>query len=69
LLYGRSQLSEAVPVEVLQFAARDRRFPNYSTLDQFLSDGEHVHLTMLGAHLAERMVQLYEGGSSIDPCV
>lgn len=66
LLYGRSQLSEAALPELLQFGAIDARFPDYSTLDQFLTETEHLQLVALGHHVAERMVQLHDTASSID---
>jgi hypothetical protein len=69
LLYGRSQLSEASLTGLLQFGAVDDRFPDYSTLDQFLDEREHLQLVALGHHVAERMVRLHDGPSSIDGCV
>jgi hypothetical protein len=66
LLYGKSQLSEAALPGLLQFGAIDDRFPDYSTLDQFLTEAEHLQLVALGHHVAERMVQLHDRASSID---
>lgn len=60
LLYGRSQLSESAPPGLLQFGASDERFPSYSTLDQYLTDAEHVQLVALGHHVTDRLVGLFE---------
>ncbi|MCB1001899.1 MAG: hypothetical protein KDB40_21585 [Acidimicrobiales bacterium] len=65
LIYGKAQLSEAAMPELLQYGAVDARFPDYSTLDQFLTEAEHLQLVALGHHLAERMVELHDGASSI----
>jgi len=69
LLYGRSQLSEAAHPELLQYGAADARFPDYSTLDQYLTETEHLQLVAIGDHLAERMVRLFDTGNSIHDCV
>ena len=69
LVYGRSQLSEAAHPELLQYGASDARFPDYSTLDQYLSETEHVQLVAMGDHVAERMVRLFDTGNSIQHCV
>lgn len=65
LLYGRSQLSEAAGPSLVQYGATDDRFPDYSTLDQYLTETEHLQLVAIGEHLAERMVRLFDTGSSI----
>jgi hypothetical protein len=69
LLYGRSQLSEASHPELLQHGAADARFPDYSTLDQYLTETEHLQLVAMGDHVAERMVRLFDTGNSIQHCV
>ena len=51
--------------DLLRFGAIDARFPDYSTIDQFLTEPEHLQLVALGHHLAERMVALHDGGNSI----
>ena len=56
LVYGRAQVDATAPAELVAYAAGDRRFPDYSTLDQFLTDAEHVQLVALGEHVAARMV-------------
>ena len=63
LIYGKSQLSEASTPALLQFGAIDARFPDYSTIDQFLSDAEHLQLIALGEHVGERMVAMFEAGT------
>ncbi len=69
LIYGRSQLSEEADPALLRHRAVDERFPDYSTLDQFLTEVEYDNLVALGHHVGERMVQLYETGNSIQDCV
>ena len=69
LIYGRSQLSEEADPALLRYGAVDDRFPDYSTLDQFLTETEYDHLVTLGEHVAQRMVQVYETGNSIQGCV
>lgn len=55
LLYGRNQLCETAPHELVQFAATDPVFPNYSTGDQFLTDAQFAALVALGAHVGARL--------------
>ncbi len=69
LVYGRSQLSEVAVPGLLQYGAVDDRFPDYSTIDQFLTEAEHLQLVTLGEHVAEQMVRQYETGNSIQGCV
>ena len=68
-VYGRSQLSEVAVPGLLQYGALDDRFPDYSTIDQFLTEAEHLQLVALGEHVAEQMVRQYETGNSIQGCV
>lgn len=63
LLYGRHQLSEVASPALLQYGALDGRFPNYSTADQFLSEVEFDQLVMLGEHVGDRIVRLFEAGT------
>lgn len=69
LIYGRAQLSEAAMPDLHRYGAVDERFPDYSTLDQFLTEAEHLQLVALGHHVAERMVARHDGGNSIQPRV
>ena len=64
LFYGHHQLCEATPPTLLQFAAAHPPFPGYPTVDQFLTDDEHVHLVALGEHVAGRMVERFEQGTA-----
>ena len=61
LVYGRAQVDATAPPELVAYAANDPSFPDYSTLDQFLTDTEHVQLVALGQHLAARMVGSFPG--------
>jgi hypothetical protein len=61
LLYAKSQLSESAMPSLLQYGAIDDRFPNYSTIDQNLTDAEHMQLVALGAHMADRMITVEWG--------
>jgi hypothetical protein len=63
LVYGRAQVDGTAPPELVAYAAGDRRFPDYSTLDQFLTDAEHVQLVALGEHVAARMVGSIAGAT------
>jgi hypothetical protein len=63
LLYGRYQLSEASSPALLQFGGIDARFPDYSTADQFLSETEYDQLVLLGEHVGDRIVGLFDGGT------
>lgn len=60
LLYGRYQVSEEAPPELLQFAASNAPFPHYSTSDQYLDETEHLHLVALGEHVGGRIRGLFE---------
>jgi hypothetical protein len=53
---------EATPPALLQFAAAHPPFPSYPTVDQFLTDDEHLQLVALGEHVAGRMVERFERG-------
>ncbi len=64
LLYGRAQISGSAPAVLLQYAGIDRRFPHYSTADQYLTDEEYTHLISLGVHVGQRMVGLFDGVSA-----
>jgi hypothetical protein len=64
LLYGHHQVCEATPPALLQFAAAHPPFPGYPTVDQFLTDEEHLQLVALGEHVAGRMVERFERGTA-----
>lgn len=64
LLYGHHHLCEATPPALLQFAAAHPPFPAYPTVDQFLTDDEHLQLVALGEHVAGRMVERFERGTA-----
>jgi hypothetical protein len=60
IIYGRYQLSEIAPPELLQFRGTHPKFPSYSTADQYLDEDEHLQLVALGEHVAERILGLFE---------
>ena len=55
LHYGRYQLSQVAPAELVRFAAMNPRFPGYPTGDQFLTEEEFDHLVLLGEHVGTRL--------------
>jgi hypothetical protein len=57
LLYGRNQLSQLAPLALLQFAAADPIYPNYSTGDQYLTDAQFATLVGLGHHVGTRLAE------------
>ncbi|MGE3588416.1 MAG: hypothetical protein AB7L17_11895 [Ilumatobacteraceae bacterium] len=61
LLYGRYQLSETSPSELLQYGAADARFPDYPASEQFLAQAEFDQLVALGEHVGDRIVRLFDG--------
>ncbi len=64
LIYGHHHLCETTPPALLQFAAAHPPFPEYPTVDQFLTDDEHQQLVALGEHIAGRMVERFEQGTA-----
>ncbi|MGI9599319.1 MAG: hypothetical protein ACR2QK_24360, partial [Acidimicrobiales bacterium] len=48
ILFIKAAVAAGTSLPVLRYASADRAFPNYSTGDQFLSDGELEHLMQLG---------------------
>jgi len=63
LVYGRAQLCDESPAALWRFGGTDRRFPAYSTADQFLREDEHLQLVALGEHVGERMSGQFEGAT------
>jgi hypothetical protein len=61
LLYGRAQLCEGSPPELLRYGGTDRRFPAYSTADQFLTEREFDSLVALGVDVGARIRGLIAG--------
>jgi hypothetical protein len=55
--YAKAQLASSLDIALRRFAKVDRRFPNYSTGDQFLSNEQFANLVELGrvagTHLAD----------------
>ncbi|MDP1821082.1 MAG: hypothetical protein Q8K58_14480 [Acidimicrobiales bacterium] len=48
ILYAKAQLASNLDIALRRFAKADRRFPNYSTGNQFLSDRQFDQLVALG---------------------
>lgn len=48
LLYLKAAIMETTPLHIQRYASNDRRFPNYSTADQLLTEQELSHLMHLG---------------------
>jgi hypothetical protein len=48
LIYVKAVVAQNSPIHIRRYAAGDRRFPNYSTGDQFLDEPEFVYMAQLG---------------------
>ncbi|NMO04362.1 hypothetical protein HH308_24385 [Gordonia sp. TBRC 11910] len=53
IYYAKLQLSADMPAALRLFAKEDRRFPSYSTLNQFLSDEQFARLIQAGRHAGQ----------------
>ena len=56
--YAKAQVASDLDVALRRFAKADRRFPNYSTGDQFLTDQQFSQLVALGRAAGERLAVL-----------
>ena len=56
--YAKAQLASGIDIALRRFAKADRRFPNYSTGDQFLSNEQFTQLVALGNEAGDRLVEL-----------
>lgn len=62
LFYARNQVALTSSPELRAFAGGDRRFPDYSTADQFLRDVQFANLVALGEEMGTRLVGLHDPG-------
>jgi hypothetical protein len=58
--YAKAQVAGDLDIALRRFAKADRRFPNYSTGDQFLSDAQFAQLVALGRAAGDRLALLAE---------
>ena len=56
--YAKAQVASDLDIELRRYAKADRRFPNYSTGDQFLTDEQFNRLVELGRAAGDRLVTL-----------
>jgi hypothetical protein len=56
--YAKAQVASSLDIALRRFAKADRRFPNYSTGDQFLRDEQFRQLVELGRAAGEELVKL-----------
>jgi hypothetical protein len=54
--YAKAQVATDLDIELRRYAAADRRFPNYSTGNQFLTRDQFGALVALGRASGERLV-------------
>ncbi|MDH3293142.1 MAG: hypothetical protein OER95_02345 [Acidimicrobiia bacterium] len=54
LIYLKAAVAGNSPIHIRRYAAGDRRFPNYSTSDQFLGEEEFVYMVQLGYDAMDR---------------
>jgi len=58
--YAKAQVAGDLDVALRRYAKADRRFPNYSTGDQFLTDEQFAQLVALGRAAGDRLALLAE---------
>jgi hypothetical protein len=58
--YAKAQVAGDLDIALRRFAKADRRFPNYSTGDQFLTDAQFAQLVELGRAAGDRLAVLAE---------
>jgi hypothetical protein len=56
--YAKAQVASSLDISLRRYAKADRRFPNYSTGDQFLRDQQFRHLVELGRAAGDELVKL-----------
>jgi hypothetical protein len=56
--YAKAQVSSNLDISLRRYAKADRRFPNYSTGDQFLRDEQFRQLVELGRAAGDELVKL-----------
>lgn len=72
LVYIRALLATTSPEELRSYAAKDRKFPNHPTSDQFFDEERFEAYRALGHHLTEEALEYgavtikIAGGNVID---
>ncbi len=56
--YAKAQVASSLDISLRRYAKADRRFPNYSTGDQFLRDQQFRQLVELGRAAGDELVKL-----------
>jgi hypothetical protein len=56
--YAKAQVASSLDIALRRYAKADRRFPNYSTGDQFLRDEQFRQLVELGRSAGDELVKL-----------
>jgi hypothetical protein len=62
--YAKAQVASNLDIALRRYAKADRRFPNYSTGDQFLGDEQFRQLVELGRAAGNELVKLAAGDGS-----
>jgi hypothetical protein len=58
--YAKAQVASSLDIALRRYAKADRRFPNYSTGDQFLRDEQFRQLVELGRAAGDELVKLLD---------
>ena len=64
IYYAKAQVASSLDIALRRYAAADRRFPNYSTGDQFLRDEQFRQLVELGRAAGDDLVKLAEADAT-----
>ncbi len=64
IYYAKAQVASSLDIALRRYAAADRRFPNYSTGDQFLRDEQFRQLVELGRAAGDDLAKLAEADAT-----
>jgi hypothetical protein len=64
IYYAKAQVASSLDIALRRYAAADRRFPNYSTGDQFLRDEQFRQLVELGRAAGDDLSKLAEADAT-----
>jgi hypothetical protein len=64
IYYAKAQVASSLDIALRRYAKADRRFPNYSTGDQFLRDEQFRELVALGRAAGDELVKLVADGAT-----